>query len=324
MLGGNQIDQGITFQANADELELIGDGIEINLKKNASEAADGFKLMGQGFGVVADDIDSDSKDITGSVKTITDESNTAQGELEGAGDAMVDAWFNSGRQLLVSVDAIEKVAEASTNAAETADDAGEKTQKWIKTIVDGVPTYEQAAGGIAKSNINIAESASEAQKKSDELLVKLEQIASEERIATIEANVELNIAGLEADAKSAVSIIETLGSSIESTAALIGDLFGIFADADTPEQRAIFRQIDLENKNREKELDLQELLIKAQVRNLEAKTEALREGNGLITIQADGLEPELEAFMMAVLRRVQIKAAEDQSLYLLGLPAVAP
>ena len=99
-------------------------------------------------------------------------------------------------------------------------------------------------------------------------------------------------------------------------------MFGSFTEAGAVDQRAILRQIDIENKNRESELKLQEKLVLAQVSMLEAKTEALRGGEGLITIQADGLEPELEAFMMAVLRRVQIKAAEDQSLYLLGLPAI--
>jgi len=98
-------------------------------------------------------------------------------------------------------------------------------------------------------------------------------------------------------------------------------LFGQLSEADAYDQGAIKRQIDLENKNREAQLKLEEKLVNAQVNNLEAKTKALRDGDGLITITADGLEPELEAFMMAVLRRVQIKAAEDQSLYLLGLPA---
>ena len=134
----------------------------------------------------------------------------------------------------------------------------------------------------------------------------------------------MNIAGLEADAKVAVAIIEELGSSIGSTAELIGGLFGLLTEASSfRELFAIERQIDIENENRRKQLELEAQLVQAQVNNLEAKTEALREGNGLITITADGLEPELEAFMMAVLRRVQVKAAEDQSLYLLGLPAVA-
>ena len=261
--------------------------------------------------------------INDSVKTIGAGSVDAAGQVEGAGDAMVAAWKASGRELLVAADAVTELETATSDAADSADDAGTKTSKWIKTIVDGVTTYEQAAGGISKANKNISTSVDEAARKTDEFVLKLEEIVSKERIAVIEASVELNIAALEADAKIAVSIIEGLSESIQSTASLIGDLFGIFSDADRPDQLAILRQIDIENKRREAELKIQEELVRAQIRNLEAKTDALRNGDGLITIQADGLEVELEQFMMAVLRRIQIKASDDQALYLLGLP-VAP
>ena len=161
-------------------------------------------------------------------------------------------------------------------------------------------------------------------KRQDDFLVKMAQIASDERIKNIEANVSINIASLEADSRKAIAIIELLGSSIATTGELLGSLFGLFAAKEDPfKEGAIERQIKLENENRKRQLDQEQQLVDAQVRILDAKTEALREGGGLITITADGLEPELEAFMMAVLRRVQLKAAEDQSLYLLGLPAVA-
>ena len=103
---------------------------------------------------------------------------------------------------------------------------------------------------------------------------------------------------------------------------LNGDLFGLFAANEDPfKEGAIERQIELENKNRARQLDQEQQMVDAQVTLLEAKTASIREGGGLITITADGLEPELEAFMMEILRRVQVKAAEDQALYLLGVAA---
>ena len=56
---------------------------------------------------------------------------------------------------------------------------------------------------------------------------------------------------------------------------------------------------------------------------MKARIQSLQRGDSLITITADGLEPELKAFMWKILQRVQMKAAEEQALYLLGLPAVA-
>lgn len=315
-------DLSATFQANADELLIIGNAIEENLVKNAQEAAAGWRQIGEGFSVVAREVERDAGGVGTSIAGISATTADAAVQIEGAGDAMVAAWRDSGRNLLVAEDAVAGIGDAATIAGGKAADAGIKTEKWITTLVDGVPTFKQAGEGISQSFQTAETAADDAIKKTDEFILKMEELASNERIATIEANVELNIAGLEADAQVAVAIIETLGASIASTAELIGSLFGTFADAGAVEQRAILRQIDLENKNRESELRLQETLVTAQVSLLEAKTTALRDGEGLITIQADGLEPELEAFMMAVLRRVQIKAAEDQSLYLLGLPAV--
>ena len=246
------------------------------------------------------------------------------GELNESGLALAESFNAAGFAIDESTGVVTKFGDAANDAGVKTEEVDTKTKEWAYTVVDGVKTFTQAGKSITKSYTDIGEGADEAKEKSDEFLIKMEQIASDERIANIEANVSLNIAGLEADTKVAISIIELLGSSIATTGELLGSLFGIFASNEDPfKEGAIERQIKLENENRKRQLDQEQQLVDAQVRNLEAKTEALREGDGLITITADGLEPELEAFMMAVLRRVQIKAAEDQALYLLGLPEVA-
>jgi hypothetical protein len=45
----------------------------------------------------------------------------------------------------------------------------------------------------------------------------------------------------------------------------------------------------------------------------------MESGEGMITVTADGLEPELEAFMWKILERVQVRANEESSDFLLGL-----
>ena len=316
-------DLSATFQANADELRIIGDAITENLVRNSNDASDALSQIGDGFGISADNIETDTKRLNKSVSTVEVFAKDAATGLDLIGGTLGKIWIDATTAIDPLTFEITQLANTTAAAGDSAEIAGNKTENWIasvKSVVDGVVTYTGATGSIIKSNKDVADSADEAKEKSDEFLIKMEQIASNERIKNIEATVELNIAGLEADAKVAVAIIEGLSSSIQSTAELIGGLFGILQEADPFQEGAILRQIKLENENRARELKLQSQLVEAQVRNLDAKTDKLRDGEGLITITADGLEPELEAFMMAVLRRVQIKAAEDQSLYLLGLP----
>ena len=317
-------DTSAYFAQVEKDLALTGQAIQSNITKNALEARAGLDQIGQGFGIVAEDVETDTQSIATSVGAITSASVESTQELNKAGLSLEEVFAAAGQAIDPVTGQITTLSTATAEAGNEATFAKEKQSAWTKTVVDGVATFTQSGSAIKKSFTDIADGADEAKKKSDEVYIKLQEIASNERIKTIEANVNLNIAGLEADAKVAVAIIDELGSSIGDTTKLIGDLFGLFVgNEDRFKDNAILRQITLENENRKKQLELEALLVQAQVNNLEAKTDALREGNGLITITADGLEPELEAFMMAVLRRVQVKAAEDQSLYLLGLPAVA-
>ena len=49
------------------------------------------------------------------------------------------------------------------------------------------------------------------------------------------------------------------------------------------------------------------------------KSQAIRTGEALINISADGLEPEIEAFMWQILKRIQVRANADGAEFLLGL-----
>lgn len=317
---GNVSDE---FSEIADILKLQGDDLQASLTKNATEARAGLSQIGNGLSGTAAQIGTDTDTINKSVKTVEVFAKDAATGLDLIGGTLGKVWLNATTAIDPLTFEITQLADSTTAAGDSAKDAGDKTNNWIKSVksvVDGVITYTGAAGSIVKSNKDIAESADEATEESDKFLIEMEKIASNERIKNIEATIELNVAALEADAKVAVAIIEGLSASIASTAELIGGLFGILQDADPYQEGAILRQIKLENENRAKELALQATLVESQVRNLDAKTDKLRDGDGLITITADGLEPELQAFMMAVLRRVQVQAAEDQSLYLLGLP----
>ncbi len=63
----------------------------------------------------------------------------------------------------------------------------------------------------------------------------------------------------------------------------------------------------------------QSRLIDAQIKNLEAKTKAMQNGDGLIKIDSTGLEPALEMIMWEIIEKVQLRANAEGAEFLLGL-----
>ena len=222
-------------------------------------------------------------------------------------------------------DTLKNVAESQTVATDEA--------RGYRTIIDEatgkIIGYEQAGGKLAKSLTDTADAAKEATEKSDEFQLKLLEIASDERIKLIEAKVDLDIANIEADTQRIQAAFESINTSISSTGDVIGESIGALASIiDQPfggrfsEQFSVFRdQIEAENRLRERSFDLQRDLTQAQIENLQARSESLRRGDALITIQGDGLEPELKSFMFAVLRAIQVEANAEFSEFLLGVNA---
>jgi hypothetical protein len=83
--------------------------------------------------------------------------------------------------------------------------------------------------------------------------------------------------------------------------------------------QAALDSITAETEARKTEVELMASLTKAQVAYLEAKTEKLSGSDALIQIEADGMEPHIEAFMWAILEKIQMRATESMDEYLLGL-----
>lgn len=195
-----------------------------------------------------------------------------------------------------------------------------------------VRSYEQIGGATVKATGAFkapgdaaqrqAEQVDEAIKKSQEYQLKMEELASNERIKTIEAVVTLKTEGLKADADRVKSTFASINESIKSTGDLIGSLFGELKDADRWTQAKIESQIADENRRREEALQLQKKLAEAEIERIRAQAEALARGDAAIKIEAGGLEPELEAFMWAILKKIRVKANEQFREYLLGLNPV--
>jgi len=216
--------------------------------------------------------------------------------------------------------AFGKVTEEATaleKAQKSLDDAFGKSGASVGAITGAFNEYMTALGQSGKLTVD---QFVDLTKVVNDYKVAMEEIASNERIKNIEFAVELKTAQLETDMERVKAAFASIDSTIQSTGDLLGSLFGNFTDTgDRWKQLEIQEQIDLENKRRQEALDLQKKLAEAEIDRIEAQTEALSRGDPMITIQGDGLEPELEAFMWKILSKIRVRANAEFSDYLLGL-----
>ena len=208
--------------------------------------------------------------------------------------------------------------ESIKNLKKTWDENGNP----VFTAIDNASIKATGAFAvIGDSARKTAKDVEDTTKKSDEFLVKMEEIASNERIKTIEATISLNVAELEAQTKQVEATFKSIDNTISSTGDLIGSLFGSLNSAkDTWTQWEITEQIALENERRERALKLQEKLTEAQIDALYARTRAINQGNALITVDGSNLAPHIEAIMWEFFRSIQIRVNAEFSEFLLGLP----
>lgn len=107
----------------------------------------------------------------------------------------------------------------------------------LATALSGVSmSYSQIGGGTVKatgafkavgeSAKTQAEKVEEATKKAQEYKMKMEEIASNERIKLIEATVSLKVEGLKADAERVKAVFSSIDNTVKSTGDLIGSLWG--------------------------------------------------------------------------------------------------
>ena len=135
---------------------------------------------------------------------------------------------------------------------------------------------------------------------------------------------KLDIAQIEADAKQVAAAFDAAASSVSATAAAAADMFsslvGNWGDIKWASDRnalmsMVQQQIDLEKDA----LSIQRDLTEAQIEYMQAKSDALKNGDGLIKIESDGLEPALEMIMWQILEKVQLRVTEEAAEFLLGL-----
>jgi len=329
-----------------NNLQMLADGINVNLTKNADELKAGLAQMaGQSTEAsnkttelherlehLKTGIADNREEILRNNSTMQDWSTGLQ-QAKGKVDDLTGRYMDwsdglqktDGRlkEIGVSQEALSKSTALDGNIRKT-ELYDEKLGKVI-TVYNGISTAHTGATGAFAAVGNSAQTSAakidEAAKATENYKIKMEEIASNERIKLIEAKVNLNIAGLEAQTKQVEATFKSIDNTVTSTGNLIGSLFGNLNSAkDTWTQWEITEQIALENDRRERALKLQEKLTEAQIDAINARVRALNRGDAVITVDGSGLAPHLEALMWEFFGAVQIKANATFNEFLLGLP----
>lgn len=267
------------------------------------------------------------------------ENNTdAAGKLQsiwsslGENGGSADQFKQATKELLEQLSDSDKVySESEVNTREwikqtnlqkeAAEKAGDAAGGLTNKIGDLVVSEKAAAEHASKAEINLQNLASnekiEQAKSIASLHEKMLELASDERISAMEFTATIKVAQIEGQAQQMIAAFDAVASSVSSTNDLIGTLFGMDAPDwdrfgfDTRE--AADRANDRADALAKSQIEMND----AQIRYLDALAKSLLEGTE-VYIQADGLEPEIEAFMFQILRRIQTKVVGDRSAFLLG------
>lgn len=325
-------------------LVTIGDAGAFNLLKSAIEggtiaitgAVAAFTLFGEVIGIIAGAIGQldfsritnafASGGLAGIVQEVQKESITAGQAIEEAINKAAKSVDGLVPKFLGLQDESKKTATANTevkNAVLTAGDAFDQAA----IAASGLATANDKAGksskDVGKELLAQQKLTLDAEKAANDFLVKMESIASNERIKNIEAKVKLDIAQAQAAAQIIEGNFESLNNTVTSTGDVIKGALGALSDVGgfygLEQLELIEAQLQKENTYRQDALTLQKDLTNATIENLRAKTQAMQSGNSLIQIDGAGLQPHLEAFMWEILKTIQVRVNQDGLEMLVGV-----
>jgi len=313
-------------------LQKTANELTADIERNKKEWHDGFipavsdsgqkakdannSLLGMSLGL--NDVKDSAKRATGEVADTAAE----LGKLEDIKLDKIEVQFSSKGEAAEAAGQIKKVSDEANMLVPRLVTVRDENQKVIRTYTEMTNVIPGVTGGLSVlgSGMDKAkDKAKDAAKESDNFRIKMEEIASNERIKNIEAYVSLNVADLEAQTKRVEAAFDSINTTINSTGDLIGSLFGSLDKADTYTKLQIIEQIEAENKRRDAALELQKELTQATIESIKAKTRALDRGDAILKIDGTGLAPQLEAFMWEILKAIRVRANADFADYLLGI-----
>jgi len=281
-------------------------------------------------------INDDGMDVSDTIDAINDELAGAEFDT----DVNVDADISDAEDTIGELDAedLELAVDADTSDAE--DSIGELDAGDLELAVDADTTdAEDSIGALDADDVEVDVDAdiTEAQTVLDEMTgteiewqVQLDtaQIEADAAIAVaaikavgsaIEWNAKLNIAEVQANADKVVAIAGAMEAAFQSAGDVLSSgIFDQWGDARGIDKYKLEEWINKQVELQEEAMQITKELAQAEIDYMNAKTEALKRGDAMITIDGAGLQPHLEAFMWEVLAAIQVKANEEGMDMLLG------
>ncbi len=183
-------------------------------------------------------------------------------------------------------------------------------------IAAAMASLETQTGRIPKA---MEKAKDETKAQSDKLLTDLEQIASDERIKSLEFSFKLDEIALQGEVDMAIRMIENIGTVVTSTGDLIGDLTGQLNSNTGSSRRIIEQQIEADSKARALAMDDAHKAAEQLYRLQEEKIKRYQSGDASIKVEAAGLTAPLEMIWDEILKVIQIKASAEGQALLEGL-----
>lgn len=216
-------------------------------------------------------------------------------------------------------DANRAVFDTTTAIVPIIDEATGKVVGYEQNLLatgKALDTVGKSTDGIKKS----AEELAKAEEAAQKLKLEMEKLASNERIKTLEFKAQIDVARIQADAQKVVAAFGSINTGIQSTGETLSSLWDSLGSGDLSfsQMFALQRELDKESQRRDQEFRLQEDLTRKQIEMMDAQINALNNGDGMIKITGDGLQPHLEAFMWEILKAIQVRVNADGLKMLLG------
>ena len=287
--------------------------------KQADVLAEGLDGVAGAVRKVSKDGITEYVDAMGNVVKYTEDS---AGALQRWNDAVLAA----GGVLDESTSGAQSFAEANRAVFDTTtaivpiiDEATGKVVGYEQNLLatgKALDTVGKNTSGIKKS----AEELAKAEEAAQKLKLEMEKLASNERIKTLEFKAQIDVARIQADAQKVVAAFDSINAGIQSTGETLSSLWDSLGSGDLSfsQMFALQRELDKESQRRDQEFRLQEDLTRKQIEMMDAQINALNNGDGMIKISGDGLQPHLEAFMWEILKAIQVRVNADGLKMLLG------
>ncbi|MEM1143985.1 MAG: phage tail tape measure protein [Pseudomonadota bacterium] len=224
-----------------------------------------------------------------------------------------------------------KLAESGGEAFNFTSGLSESIEETVATLLPYPETIQDAI--LAQAQLGkdgekltgffsvVSTGADTATRSIESLAGASEELRGQAIVAAIEGATQINVARIEADADRVAAAFGSINSTVESTGNSITSLYGLLGDDSVSrfDQLGIQDAIRREEDRRDSILRKQERQLEAEIRERNARSDALRRGDALIRVDGAGLQPHLEAFMWEILSAIRVRVNQDGNELLLGI-----